>query len=135
MSRNRWIRYSHIHDSGAWRQVVIDGGKGAHTYLSLESRVSAQRWSAHKTISRNRSHKVSPNCHKFLSSYAAILLQLSTVSTKTFEPPRVPRSSFVARPFYLRSDRSLQAFKQKLFSPETPVIVGEPSNSGNISEA
>lgn len=26
-----------------------------------------QRAGAHKTISRNRSHKVSPNCHKFLS--------------------------------------------------------------------
>lgn len=27
-----------IHDSGPWRQVVIDGGKGAHTYLPLGSR-------------------------------------------------------------------------------------------------
>lgn len=128
-----------MHDSGGWRQVVIDGGKGAHTYTFLPVVADGIREveSAHKTISRNRSHKVSPNCHKFLSSYAAILLQLSTVSTKTLEPPRVPRSSFVARPkpFHSSTDRSLQAFKQKLFSPETLVIVGEPSNSGNISEA
>lgn len=26
-----------MHDSGGWRQVVIDGGKGAHTYLPASS--------------------------------------------------------------------------------------------------
>lgn len=125
MKRQHVIRTVTRTEYKARGQLVIDGGK-AYRRISLAA-------GAHKTISRNRSHKVSPNCHKFLSQYRA--LQRSS----NFQPFPLKPSSTLEYGELLRGAPvrgSIHgSIQTKIIFYGTVVIVGGPSNSNCISGA